>query len=153
VNYSHTYLLKNIDLTKLEELAKALSSTVSSTDIIFLNGEIGSGKTTFTQFLLKHLGVKEKVDSPTFVIAKLYTATDFSVIHLDGYRLTSADLSHDFSDYINLYLTIVEWPNNIFKDIEPTINIEISTMATKKDLRIIKIYTQYQLENYKDYEI
>jgi len=60
--------------------------------IIALNGHLGSGKTTFVQSVAKHLGIKENITSPTFVIMKKYNIrkADFpfkTLVHIDAYRL------------------------------------------------------------------
>jgi len=88
--------------------------------IVGLSGELGAGKTTFTQELAKVLGVSERVTSPTFVILKIYEIEHErfkKIIHIDAYRLksgselTALSLTEEFKDPTNLIL--VEWYENV----------------------------------------
>lgn len=90
--------------------------------ILFLSGELGSGKTTFVRFLTRVLGVKARVTSPTFVIEKRYRIPSKGspfrkLIHIDLYRLCGSDVfgALDFeetaSDPENLIC--IEWPENL----------------------------------------
>ena len=113
--------------------------------VIALQGELGSGKTTFIQGIARGLGVKEKVLSPTFVIVKTYLLPRAicgirNLYHIDCYRLRSAkelrELGWDsiVSDARNLIL--VEWPERI-KRILPKDTISISFETTKQSERRI----------------
>jgi len=89
--------------------------------VLALRGDLGSGKTTFTQFLAKELGITNYVTSPTFVIEKKYLCADGKVfeqlIHIDCYRLNSPEemLRLDWEEIINNpeNLIVVEWPERI----------------------------------------
>ncbi len=84
-------------------------------------GDLGSGKTTFVQFLAKALGIKENITSPTFVIQKNFTILQlfpFSrLIHLDCYRINDpAEMTvlrweETLADPHNLL--VIEWPERI----------------------------------------
>lgn len=56
-------------------------------NILLLKGNLGAGKTTFTQFLLKNLGSEDEVNSPTYSIVNEYTTPKGKVYHFDLYRL------------------------------------------------------------------
>lgn len=93
--------------------------------VVGLEGDLGSGKTTFTQAVARHLGVLETVTSPTFVIEKIYKLKDkpFNhLIHIDAYRLESgAELGRLGWREINVdpgNLILIEWPERV-KDILP----------------------------------
>jgi len=82
--------------------------------VIGLEGDLGSGKTTFVQGLAKGLGIKDKVTSPTFVIMKEY---DF-LYHIDCYRIKSKDLLElDFKEIINQTnnIIVIEWAERVKK--------------------------------------
>ena len=91
--------------------------------VIGLEGELGSGKTTFVQGLAKGLKIKERITSPTFVILKkfdLRPATHFqNFYHIDCYRFTSADQLIDlgFREIINHpeNLVVIEWAERVRK--------------------------------------
>src|SRR4051812_21038937 len=88
--------------------------------VIALQGDLGSGKTTFAQFFGKHLGVKETIASPTFLIQKNYkTWNPFfkELIHIDAYRieapkeLSILHFEETLSDPAKIIL--IEWPEKV----------------------------------------
>ncbi len=89
--------------------------------IVALQGDLGAGKTTFTQALARHLGVGDTVTSPTFVIEKVYDLPrreQFDrLIHIDSYRLNQeAELVHlGWPELISepRNLIVIEWPENV----------------------------------------
>lgn len=98
---------------QLQELAARLAPSLRPGDLLVLSGELGSGKTTFTQGLGRGLGVEERIISPTFVLVRQHTAPGGGpgLIHVDAYRLESAaavdDLDLDATLAANI--TVVEW--------------------------------------------
>ncbi len=99
--------------------------------IVGLYGNLGSGKTTFTQSVAKELGIHSSVTSPTFVIEKLYETnhSHFArLIHIDAYRLESGRelQTLNFEDLVDNpnNLIIIEWPENI-KEILPENHLKI----------------------------
>ena len=91
--------------------------------VLSLEGEIGVGKTTFTQGFAEALGIKEKVQSPTFVILKIYDIPKSrkNLIHVDAYRLRAKDFKVlGWKDFIKnpSNIILVEWGNKI-KNILP----------------------------------
>lgn len=101
-----------------ERLLAALPGQNAAT-IVALRGELGAGKTTFTQGFARALGVTEQPKSPTFNLVKQYAipGTDFSLWHLDCYRLegrqdlVALDLPAAFENPRNIML--IEWPERI----------------------------------------
>ena len=83
------YNIGSLDETK--KLAKKFASTLHVGDVVLLNGDLGAGKTTFTQFVFKELGVEDVVNSPTFAILKSYQGTDCVLHHFDTYRITTEE--------------------------------------------------------------
>ena len=69
-------------LNETEKLAKQFATSLKPGDVVVLHGDLGAGKTTFTQFVFKALGVKESVTSPTFAILKTYQGKDCLLHHL-----------------------------------------------------------------------
>ena len=81
--------------------------------ILLLKGNLGAGKTTFSQFLMRELGSKDEISSPTYSIVNEYDTPKGKVFHFDLYRLKSVDEAYDFGieEYLdNCYLSIIEWP-------------------------------------------
>ena len=78
--------LKNIESTK--GLALKFSKIISKSILICLDGELGTGKTTFARFLINFLAKKKiKVLSPTFPIVQIYNLDKLKIWHFDLYRI------------------------------------------------------------------
>lgn len=114
-------------LVQTQIFAKDLVKELRGGDVLALSGNLGSGKTTFTQSLVSTLGAKGPVTSPTFVLMKLYELPKLingikRVCHIDTYRLESKEdlLSIGAEEYIGSpdTLTIIEWPEKV-KDLLP----------------------------------
>ena len=88
--------------------------------VVFLHGDLGSGKTTFTKNFCEYLGLDINITSPTFTILKRYNFDLFdfnNLIHIDAYRLNSYQdlLKIKFNDYLQNKdnLIFIEWPSLI----------------------------------------
>lgn len=96
-------------------IAIALAANLRAGDLLLLEGPLGAGKTFFTQALIKSLGVREQVTSPTFVIVKSYQGA-LPIHHIDAYRLLDAPDPRQAFDELDIdiegSLTIVEWGKN-----------------------------------------
>ena len=68
-------------------LAKELAKELKPGDVVCLEGDLGAGKTTFTQGLAAALGVPGRVTSPTFCIVQEHQSADILLVHMDLYRL------------------------------------------------------------------
>lgn len=82
-------------------------------NILLLKGNLGAGKTTFTQFLLKSLESTDEVNSPTYSIVNEYNTPKGKVFHFDLYRLKNIEEVYDIGieEYLdNAFLCIIEWP-------------------------------------------
>lgn len=95
------------------ELGKRFSSFLQEKDVVVLEGTLGGGKTTFIKGIVKGLGCRQKVLSPSFTLLRCYTSKKFDIYHLDLYRLeTQPDLAalgmEDFL-YACSSLTLIEW--------------------------------------------
>ncbi len=106
------FVCKNLDDT--DKLALNFSNAVKDDGaFVCLFGDIGAGKTAFTKCLCKHLDVKEKVTSPSFVILNEYKTGVIPVYHFDLYRLENEGVStiiNELDEYSQgKILTLVEW--------------------------------------------
>jgi tRNA threonylcarbamoyladenosine biosynthesis protein TsaE len=117
-------------------LAQNLAKELKGGDVIGLVGDLGAGKTVFSQGLAAGLEVKEQVTSPTFVVMKVYDCNSHPTIkhlcHIDAYRLRGeADLlALGADDYLGepSTLTVIEWADKVpalLPKGAKTINIEI----------------------------
>lgn len=124
--------------------AQNLASKLEIGDVIVLNGDLGSGKTKFTEGILKYFGLDDEISSPTFTIVNEYNTTDFNIYHFDVYRF--ADSSEFYAiggeDYFSQGLCIIEW-GTIIEDALPDNYIEINFEKYDKndDYRLLKIST------------
>ncbi|MGM0369610.1 MAG: tRNA (adenosine(37)-N6)-threonylcarbamoyltransferase complex ATPase subunit type 1 TsaE [Bacillota bacterium] len=102
---------KNVEETI--ELGEQLGAKLNAGDIVCLQGELGSGKTSLAKGICNGLGVEEQVTSPTYKIVNQYRG-DLRVNHLDLYRIHKEEELYDlgFEDYIyGDGISIVEWPD------------------------------------------
>ena len=96
------------------EVARQFAATLKPGDVVCLEGDLGAGKTTFTQGLCAALGAKRAVTSPTFCIVSEHPAADFLVVHMDLYRLHGEEevLQIGWEDYLARgAVLVVEWPD------------------------------------------
>ena len=111
-------IVKSLD--HLNSLSKKVADKLNKTDCIYLIGDIGVGKTTFTRFLINYLQEKEgakitEVLSPTFNLLYEYNLKKYKIMHYDLYRLKN----EKELDYLELFssnedsIKIIEWPNLI----------------------------------------
>ena len=142
---------------KTKALAEMIGRAVSAGTLITLSGDLGAGKTTFTQGLAKGLDIDRKVTSPTFTIMKEYKGR-LPLYHIDAYRLENITQDLGFEDYIDGDgVCVIEWANFIeyvlpdqLLNIEFTINDDDSRTLTlqghgeKYEEVINKICTQWE---------
>ena len=134
-------VIENLNMT--DELAKKFAKLLRGGEIILLNGDLGAGKTTFVKSVLKYLGVRDIVTSPTFTIMKKYEGNLFEIFHLDVYRFESSDemygcgLDEILFNLSSNQIMFIEWSDKI-KDILPNNCIEIEISLIDQDKRLFK---------------
>ena len=121
-----------------------LNKTKNSSWLVCLSGDLGSGKTTFVQGLAEELGIKEVVNSPTFLIMKKYSARRDEALprlyHFDCYRIS------DYQEILDLgwkeiiseknNIIVIEWPKKI-EEILPKKRLEIKFEFVDENTRRI----------------
>ena len=124
---SHTQKITSLEDMEREaqSFIDTLDASTSGATLVTLSGELGAGKTTCTQFVAKALEVSDIVNSPTFVIEKIYGVPEHTkapkkfqrLVHIDAYRLQNAhDLAALGFDEVMSHprtLVILEWPENV----------------------------------------
>jgi len=115
---------------KTAEIAKKFSKILEKGDIVFFNGEIGVGKTTFIRHLINSLQVNNhlkptEVTSPTFNLVNEYDLGIFIIQHYDLYRLKSSEETKNIGLLENQkeILTLIEWPEKIDNKIDNKIDL------------------------------
>ena len=140
---------KTIETKRKEEtqdLGYRLGKLIKQPVTLLMFGDLGAGKTTFTQGLAKGLGVTRRVNSPTFNILKIYQGR-LPLYHLDAYRLEGIHQDLGFEEYLEDSdgVVVVEWPMYI-TDLLPENNIRITIVNGNDDQRMITIETNGVLE-------
>lgn len=108
------------NIEKIEDWQKVVDSILPELkyNILLLKGNLGAGKTTFTQFLLKNLDSEDEVNSPTYSIVNEYSSPKGKIYHFDLYRLKNIEEVYDIGieEYLdNAFLCIIEWPE-VYED-------------------------------------
>ncbi|GEL06262.1 tRNA (adenosine(37)-N6)-threonylcarbamoyltransferase complex ATPase subunit type 1 TsaE [Rummeliibacillus sp. G93] len=134
-------------LEETTELAMKLADLLESGDVLTLEGDLGAGKTTFTQGIAKGLGITRTVNSPTFTIMKQYEGR-LPLNHLDVYRLADGeeDLGYDELFYGDA-VSIIEWAHLIESDLPADrLAIEIKRIDdNKRKFILIPFGKRYEL--------
>lgn len=105
--------LQVTSLDQMRAFAEALAGHLRAGDLLILSGNLGAGKTTFTQSLGRALGVTGRITSPTFVIAREHPSSGDgpALVHVDAYRLSDAEElgDLDLDSELEESITVVEW--------------------------------------------
>ena len=134
----------------MEEIASLLSIQTSASDAIFLDGDLGAGKTCFSRgFIRSRSGYTARITSPTYLLCNTYDAGDGEIIyHLDLYRLNSSNTVDDEHsqwqqqqliplDLDNVFqkgIALVEWPERLHCDSVPMSRLEVTlTIDSSRD--------------------
>ena len=136
--------MQQITEKDLSKIAKRISNKVKKGDYIFLEGDLGVGKTTFAKYFINHFNQKFKkkiveVLSPTFNIVQYYDVNNrISIAHYDLYRLKSKkDLDNiGIFDYENQFINLVEWPELLNKKKINKISIKLKYANNEKSRKI-----------------
>ena len=120
-----TYVFTSHSSEETMDFASKLASKLHIGDVVVLTGELGAGKTKFTEGFLKYFGLDKEISSPTFNIVNEYKKDDIRIYHFDVYRLE--DVSEFYAiggeEYFSSGICIIEWgelieealPNNCIK--------------------------------------
>lgn len=110
--------------------------------ILLLKGNLGAGKTTFTQFLLKNLGSQDEVSSPTYAIVNEYDSPKGNVFHFDLYRMNNMDEVEDIGirEYLDsAFLSIIEWPE-VYEEELAYLPHHVMTIENDGEYRLINYH-------------
>lgn len=93
------------------DFAFDFAKSLNKNSIIILSGDLGSGKTKFTEGILKYFGLDNEISSPTFNIVNEYNCPNFSLFHFDLYRLADIDEFYAMGgeEYLQNGACIIEW--------------------------------------------
>ncbi len=128
-----------------EEETKAvgfsLASKLKDRDIVILSGDLGSGKTKFTEGFLSFFGLDDEISSPTFTIVNEYSKDNMNIFHFDVYRLEDLDEFYAIGgpDYFDRGICLIEWGELIEPILSKYIKINISKDDNNDNIRYINI--------------
>lgn len=146
---TYHYISKGPEETR--EFAEHLGRLLKPGDLLALEGDLGAGKTTFSQGLAKGLGVEETIDSPTFTIMKSYQGR-YPFYHMDVYRLDGEEDAFDLEEYFyGNGVCLVEWASRISTMLPPeTISVQIDIMESGDRQIMIELDTKRAKEISKE---
>lgn len=134
-------------ITYSEEETKKVASKIAekinkTNSIIILNGELGAGKTKFTEGFLSYFNLENEISSPTFTIVNEYKNEKATIYHFDVYRLEDTDEFYAIGgdEYFAKGICIIEWGDIIKESLpEHYIKINIKKDEENTEKRIIYI--------------
>lgn len=122
-----------------QKLGKKLASLLKPDDVLSLTGDLGAGKTCFTQGIALGLGIKRRITSPTFNLIKEYKTT-FPLYHFDVYRINSLEEMEDlgYEEYFfGKGVTVIEWGDKIAPLLPPDhLEIEFKRLLKENEREI-----------------
>lgn len=109
-----------------KKIAAKLASKLEQGDIVVLSGDLGSGKTKFTEGFLSYWDLDDEISSPTFTIVNEHHKNDTNIYHLDVYRLE--DMGEFYAiggtEYFTNGICVIEW-GELIEDVLPNNYIKI----------------------------
>ena len=110
-----------------KEIACKLASKLNCGDIVVLSGDLGSGKTKFTEGFLSFWGLEDEISSPTFTIVNEYIKNNINIYHFDVYRLNDLDEFYAIggTEYFANGICIIEW-GELIEDVLPKNYIKLN---------------------------
>jgi tRNA threonylcarbamoyladenosine biosynthesis protein TsaE len=135
------WVIRSVNADDTERIGEFLGALIKSPEVIELRADLGGGKTTFTKGLVRGLGSKDRVGSPTFTLNKIYKADHVEIHHFDFYRLNEPGVVSDqLEESLQnpRVITIVEWAD-IVKGVLPEnrITIEFKPVSDNEDERVV----------------
>jgi len=133
------FISNNEDETKA--IGFNLASKLNKKDIVILTGDLGSGKTKFTEGFLSYFGLEDEISSPTFTIVNEYSKNDVNIYHFDVYRLEDLDEFYAIggTDYFDNGICLIEWGELIEPILSKYIKINISKDNENENIRYLTI--------------
>ena len=137
-----TYTFTSHNSSETMKFASELASTLHVGDVVVLSGELGAGKTKFTEGFLKYFGLDNQISSPTFSIVNEYKKDNIHIYHFDVYRLEDVDEFYAIGgeEYFSSGICIIEW-GEIIEEAMPNnyIKITFEKDISDENLRYLKI--------------
>ena len=137
-----TYNFTSHNSEETMNFASNLASKLNVGDVVVLSGELGAGKTKFTEGFLKYFGLDNEISRPTFIIVNEYKKDDLNIYHFDVYRLEDVDEFYAIGgeEYFSSGICIIEW-GEIIEDALPQncIRIYFEKDLSDENIRYLKV--------------
>mgnify|MGYP006085624981 CR=1 FL=1 len=135
-------IIKSLD--HLQLISKKIADKISEKDCIFLIGEIGVGKTTFTRSLINYFQKREGIEitqvlSPTFNLLYEYDVKKIKIMHYDLYRINNAKELNQlgiFNENVNS-IKIIEWPQLIETNVTDRLELHLSYASNENERKLV----------------
>lgn len=128
--------------TETKNFAKQLASKLKTGDVVVLTGELGSGKTKFTEGFLSYFGLENEISSPTFTIVNEYKKDNINIFHFDVYRLEDISEFYEIGgdEYFENGICLIEW-GELIQDALPKnyLHIVFEKSEDDENIRILNI--------------
>ena len=126
-----------------KKVAKQIAAKIGTSGIIVLNGELGAGKTKFTEGFLSCFGLENEISSPTFNIVNEYKNEKTTIYHFDVYRLSDIDEFYAIGgeEYFSQGICIIEW-GEIIQEALPEHYTKITIKKDENDLEKRILYIE-----------
>lgn len=125
-----------------KQIGKEFAKNLKTGDVVVLTGDLGSGKTKFTEGVLSFFGMEDEISSPTFTIVNEYDNGMVNIFHFDVYRLEDEDEFYAIGgeEYFDRGISLIEW-GELIKDALPNrfIQVKFSRNLEDENQRIITI--------------
>lgn len=134
----NTYCWTLRDMEATQRFAAQLAELLAPGDVLALEGDLGAGKTTFTQGLARGLGIAEQVNSPTFTIVKEYHGR-LPLYHIDVYRVADDPESLDLDAYLfGDGVCVVEWAS-LIESLLPEQRLTVTLRHAEGEARLCQL--------------
>lgn len=117
------------------EFAYKIAKQLNKNTVIVLTGDLGSGKTKFTEGILKYYGLENEISSPTFTLVNEYNTENLNIYHFDVYRLSDEDEFYAIGgeEYFEKGACIIEW-GEMIENILPKDYIKLIFSKDEEDI-------------------
>ena len=123
-------------------IAKNFARLLSRGDLVVLTGELGAGKTKFTEGFLSFYGIEDEISSPTFNIVNEYSVNGINIYHFDVYRLEDSEEFYAIGgeEYFDKGICLIEW-GELIKDVLPKdyLEIKFEKNLDNENIRILNL--------------